>query len=97
MSKGRNVPEQPIDPYNPAWSVAHQFDHLVKAAKIAFLGQRGEAFSWIMHAAAVTAETDDQANEIMVNARRALANPLPGQDDEILQSIAYPPSEALSA
>jgi hypothetical protein len=88
MSKGRKVPELEYDPDNPAWSVAHQFDHLVKAAQIAYLGRRGESFSWIMHAAFLTAETQEQISEIVVNARKALEEPLPGQDDEILRSIA---------
>lgn len=79
---------RPIDEDNPAFSVAHQFDHLVKAAQIAWLGRRGESFSWIMHAAFLTAETHDQAEEIIVNARAALRDPLPDQDDELLQSIA---------
>lgn len=95
--KGRNAPEQAIDPNNPAWSVAHQFEHLVKAAQIAFLAQRGETFSWIMYAAFLTAETKEQATEIVVNARKALEEPLPGQDDDVLGMIAYPSSEVLSA
>lgn len=97
MAKGRKVPETVIDPNNPAWSVAHQFEHLVNAAKIAKLGNRGESFSWIMHAAYITAETADQINEIMTNAQSALENPLPDQDDEILQAIAYPDDTALTA
>lgn len=97
MTTGRKVPEQSTDPNNPAWSVAHQFEHLVTAAKIAYLGRRGESFSWIMYAAFLTAETQEQAAEIMVNARKALEEPLPGQDNEVLQMIAYPEDTTLAA